>query len=253
MRVSCWVGALLLLIIAGSAELARGQTESKLDQTARANAQKLINAHIGWRTKLSSSGATVQIKEVERRGADVKYNLHVSGLPADKLYTIVNWPVNQDKPSTVIEGASLGKGGIVICAGRTPEQCEDPARKDDPVDFAFHAASGEPYRLALIAGEYRVATVIVPIPVVGSDKGCTFSVERLLPHFELAYFSGTGFPSNADLSFDSVSYSEQHAVKTKSDNSGNLQFANHACGLRPFKRNHQSDSGWNHVLAIAPI
>jgi hypothetical protein len=43
------------------------------------------------------------------------------------------------------------------------------------------------YRLALVAGDDRVAVVIVPDPITGKHKGCTLSVERLLPRFELAY------------------------------------------------------------------
>lgn len=42
-----------------------------------------------------------------------------------------------------------------------------------------------------------MAFVIVPDPIFARDKGCTLSVERLLPHFELAYFTGTGFPPTA--------------------------------------------------------
>ena len=55
------------------------------------------------------------------------------------------------------------------------------------------------------------------------------SVERLLPHFELAYFTGSGFPVNSDASFDSQSYGEKHPVKAKVDSEGNLQFV-----LMPF-------------------
>jgi hypothetical protein len=85
-------------------------------------------------------------------------------------------------------GLSIGKNGIVMCAGRTPEQCGDSSQKDDPADLAFNPAKGEPYRLALVAGDDRVSVVIVPDPITGKHKGCTLSVERLLPRFELAYF-----------------------------------------------------------------
>src|SRR6266567_2785041 len=43
-------------------------------------------------------------------------------------------------------------------------------------------------------GDNRVAVVIVPDPIFAKGKGRTPSVERLLPHFELAYFVGSGFP-----------------------------------------------------------
>ena len=55
-------------------------------------------------------------------------------------------------------------------------------------DLAFNPRKGEPYRLALVAADDRVAVVIVPDPITGRHTGCTLSVERLLPRFELAYF-----------------------------------------------------------------
>jgi hypothetical protein len=121
-----------------------------------------------------------------------------------------------------------------MCAGRTPEQCGDSSNKDDPINFAFDAAKGEPYRIALVSGDNRVTLVIVPDPITAKDKGCTLSVERLLPRFELAYFTGTGFPPNSDASFESQSYDEKHPLKTKTDGEGNLQFA-----LLPFVSGRQ--------------
>jgi hypothetical protein len=174
------------------------------------------------------------VKEVQRQGSLVKYNLYVSGLPSDELYTALSWPVTQAKPSPLIEGVSLGKDGIVMCAGRTPEQCGDSSNKDDPINFAFDAAKGEPYRIALVSGDNRVTLVIVPDPITAKDKGCTLSVERLLPRFELPYFTGTGFPPNSDASFESQSYDEKHPLKTKTDGEGNLQFA-----LLPFVSGRQ--------------
>lgn len=113
----------------------------------------------------------------------------------------------------------------MICAARTPEQCGDPSKKDDPIDFGFNPTKGEPYRLALVSGEHRAAIVIVPDPIVAKDKDCTLSVERLLPGFELAYFSGSGFPPNNEATFDSESYGERRPIKTRSDNEGHIQFA----------------------------
>ena len=153
----------------------------------------LVNGHVVWRTKLSSTGASIQAKEVERKESLVKYYLTVSGLPTDELYIMMSWPVGQQKPTTIMDGISIGKDGTLICAGRKPEQCGDASKKDDPVDFVFEPAKGEPYRLALVSGEYRAAIVIVPDPIVAKDKDCTLSVERLLPHFELAWFLGVVF------------------------------------------------------------
>jgi hypothetical protein len=215
--------ARVAFVLLGCAAFMFGQTDAEVSATEIT--QALVKGHIAWKTKLSSPGASARVKEVERKGSLVQYYLYVSGLPVDRLYTYITWPVTQAKPSTVMQGVSLGKDGIAMCAGRTPEQCGDPSAKDDPIGFAFNPAKGEPYRIALVAENYRVAIVIVPDPIMASDKGCTLSVERLLPRFQVAFFSGSGFPANAEVSFDGESYGEKHTVKTTTDSDGNLKFA----------------------------
>ncbi len=79
--------------------------------------------------------------------------------------------------------------------------------------------------------------MIVPVPIIGKDKNCTISVERLLPNFELAYISGQGFPPNSDVSFVSQSYGESHPMMTAVDGQGNLQFA-----VLPFVSGHSKGS-----------
>jgi hypothetical protein len=184
---------------------------------------------------MSTPGAFVQAREVEREGTVVKYALQVIGLPTDEVYTVMSWPVGQAQPSPLMEGVSIGKNGTVMCAGRMPEQCGDASKKDDPVDFAFNPAKGEPYRIALIAAEYRVTVVIVPDPITATDKGCTLSVERLMPKFELAYVTGSGFPPNTEASFDSESHGERRQIKEKVDSEGNLDFA-----MLPFVSGHKN-------------
>ncbi len=213
--------AVFLFVLAPIPASSQPDVETRAAEISKA----LVNGHVVWRTKLSSTGASIQAKEVERKESLVKYYLTVSGLPTDELYIMMSWPVGQQKPTTIMDGISIGKDGTLICAGRKPEQCGDASKKDDPVDFVFEPAKGEPYRLALVSGEYRAAIVIVPDPIVAKDKDCTLSVERLLPHFELAWFSGSGFPPNSEASFEGESYGEKHPIKAKSDTAGNLQFA----------------------------
>ena len=155
----------------------------------------------------------------------MKYHPRAIGLPTDELYTVMSWPVTQATPSPDMEGVTIGKDGTLMCGARAPEQCGDGSKKDDTIDFVFDAAKGEPYMLALVSGEHRAAVVIVPDPITGKDKSCTLSVVRLLPKFELAFFTGDGFPPNADATFDSESYGEKHPVATKADSEGNVQFA----------------------------
>lgn len=217
-----------LLLLASVAFLASStHTFGQTDVEARAAqiSKALVNGQRAWRSKLSSDGVSIRAKEVERREGFVKYYLIATGLPTDQLYSVMSWPVGQEKPATIMEGVSIGKDGTLICAGRTPEQCGDPSAKDDPIDFVFNPAKGEPYRLAVVAGKYRAAIVIVPDPIVGNDKNCSLSAERLLPHFELAYFTGSGFPPNAEATFDSESYGEKHQIKANADGAGNFDFA----------------------------
>jgi hypothetical protein len=217
------VGYASLAFLLAAPTLSFGQTD--VEAKAAEMSKAMVNAHIAWRSKISSAGASLQVKGVEKRGSLFKYYLTVSGLPTDRLYSVVSWPVTQKDPSGIMEGISIGKDGTLICAGRTPEQCGDPSKKDDPVDFVFEPAKGEPYRLAVVSGEHRAAIVIVPDPIVSKDKDCTLTVERLLPHFELAYFYGSGFLPNSETSFDSESYGEKRPVKAKADNDGYIQFA----------------------------
>jgi hypothetical protein len=205
--------------------------------------QSLVKRHVAWQTKLSSTGASIEAKQVARRGSWVQYHLYVTGLPSDQLYAVVTWPVRQREPSTQIEGVSLGKDGLVMCAGRTPEQCGDPSTKDDPIDFTFNPAKGEPYRLAVVSGENRAAIVIVPDPITASDKNCTLGVVRLLPGFETAYFTGSGFVPDADITFEGESYDETHPIKTRTDHDGHLRFA-----LMPFVAGHKKGTTTVHSV-----
>ena len=66
-----------------------------------------------------------------------------------------------------------------------------PTKKDDPIEFSFNAAKGEPYGMALVAGNDKAALVIVPEPIMAKDKGCVLTVERLLPHFGAGLLYGS--------------------------------------------------------------
>lgn len=118
MRPQPFSGAFLLLfaifVVAGNA-----QRESGMGAPAGQASQRFVSGHIAWKTRMSNEGASIQVKEIERRGSQVRYHFYVSGLPTDQLYNVISWPVSQANPSRVIEGASLGDGGIVMCAGRT--------------------------------------------------------------------------------------------------------------------------------------
>lgn len=201
-----------------------GNTQSGLDERSQEVTQTMLKSYIGW-PKISTPEASIEVRKVARRGPIVQYHLFVHGLPTDRLYQSQNWPINRAEPAVTMEGISIGKDGILMCAGRTKEQCGSPSQKDDPIEFTFQAAKGEPYRLAFVSGDSRVATVIVPDPIEGKDRGCTLNLVRLLPKFELAYLSGEGFPANTEVQFHIESYGEKHQLNKRTDESGKFGFA----------------------------
>jgi len=104
-----------------------------------------------------------------------------------------------------------------------------PSTKDDPIEFTFSPAKGEPYRLALVSGDNNATIVIVPDPITATDKGCTLNVVQLLPGFETAYFTGSGFAPDTEITFEGRSFDESHPIKTRTGHDGSLSFA-----LMPF-------------------
>jgi hypothetical protein len=192
----------------------------------------ILRAHTAW-LKQSSPGATLEATQVLSEGSIVQYHLFAKGLPSDGLYQVIAWPITESAPQVSMEGVSIGKDGIVMCAGRAPLQCGDSSKKDDPIEFTFSPAKGEPFRLAIVSPTSRVAIVLVPLQIEGKDKGCAISVVRLTPSFELVYATGIGFPPDSEVQFDTQSYGEQHPVTAKTDASGNLSFA-----LLPFVTGH---------------
>jgi hypothetical protein len=195
-------------------------TVAKAQERASATAQ----AHLNW-TKQTSIGATIRAEESSRHPDAVQYRLFVSGLPTDTTYTAVSWPVNGAQ-TQVMHGITIGKDGVLTCAGRTPEECGDAAKPDDAIDFTFYPQKGEPYRMLFISEhdpQSKVAIVLVPDPIKGKDKACSLAAVRLSPKFELSYITGSGFGPNAKLSFDTQSWDEKHRIPGQADADGNVQ------------------------------
>jgi hypothetical protein len=206
---------------------------SRIRAQSQVSPQEILKAHGAW-VKQSTPNASLEAKEVLRQGAAVEYHLFAKGLPSNVSYRLFTWPVTAAKPSMLMDGISIGKDGLLICAGREPDQCGDPTKKDDPVEFAFNPVKGEPLRLEIVSPSARAAIVIIPNPIQGKDKGCVLSVVRLTPNFELAYFSGSGFPPDSEVQVESQSYDEKHPITAKADAGGNVQFA-----FLPFVADHK--------------
>jgi len=167
--------------------------------------QKLMNIEVAFETMLPA-GSSIQVKETSRHGESgkdlvVKYRIYVKGAPPGALFQWIQWPVNQDEPSSPLAGITAGSDGLLICAGQKPEQCGDPAKPNDPIDFIVMPRRGEPTRVAFVAGDFKIGTVIMADPVTATDRGCTISAVRLTPKFELAFVTGTGFAPNSDVHY----------------------------------------------------
>jgi hypothetical protein len=235
MKVAAGIVALTALTFA--LFCGRAHAQESVEAQAAQLAQTLVKQHEAWRSKMSTPGASIQAKESGREDGNVQYRLYVSGLPEGRLYTVINWPVTQRTLSTAFEGVSLGKDGLVSCTGRLAGECIDPDTSPEDhgaVDFVFfHPEKGEPFRIAIGDGDSRAAIVIVPDPIAAKDKGCTLEVVRLTPGFEVAYFTGSGYPPNSQVAFDTESYKEKHAFKTTADGGGEIHFA-----VLPFVTGH---------------
>ena len=190
--------------------------------------QRLMDVEMGF-SQMVPAGMSIEAREISRKGKsgndlNVQYHIFVKGAPADALFQEIQWPVNADKPSPALVGISIGKDGILMCAGRTPDQCGDAKKPDDPIEFITMSRKGEPTRLAFISPTVKIGTVIVPEPIVANDNGCTLSSVRLTPKFELAFLSGSGYPPNTDVHYRVLSETSSDVV-VKSDSNGTIRFS----------------------------
>jgi hypothetical protein len=223
MQWSAFVVLLILMLLGGVAESQNSQTNQN-DLAQRV--QHLMDIEVGFE-QMVPSGMSIEAKEVSRKGNSgkdlvVQYHIFATGVPPDTLFKFIDWPVNADKPSARLEGVSVGKDGILMCAGRTPEQCGDPKKPDDPIEFTFMPTKGEPSRLVFVSSNVRIGTVIVPDPIEAKDKACTLRAIRLTRTFDLAFLSGTGYPPNTDVHY-TVSSEMTSNLVIKSDSNGTIR------------------------------
>jgi hypothetical protein len=212
----------LAVILRASGTLAQQVQHSQGDLNhLNQRVQQFMDLEVGFEDMVPT-GMSIEAKEVSRQGSSgnnlvVQYHIFVKGAPHETLFQQISWPVNADKPSSPLEGISVGKDGILMCAGRTPDQCGDPDKPDDPIEFTVVPIKGEPSRFAFVASNLKIGIVIVPDPITAKDKGCELSVVRLTPKFELALISGTGFTPNSDLHYRTSSETtNDHVVKSDS-------------------------------------
>lgn len=220
-----FVFALILFVLGTSAE---EWTSQSAVSSAEDTAAKLVSSTRMFLAGHSSTpGVTVALREYSRATEQgrlvVRYQAFVSGPVTSQTFSMFTWPINAKQPEKVIDGVTLGRDGIVMCAGRTPGECGSSDKPDDPVDFTFVPAPGEPMRIALVS-EDRKETIlfgVVPEPLLKGNGGCSVEAVRLLPRWELVLIRAKGFKPDESLQFSSQSYSEKHDATVKADADGN--------------------------------
>jgi hypothetical protein len=222
----------IVLALLGFCGLAKPRPSSAQEPQGNATdpmklAAGMVNVTRDWLSgKLSTAGTSVEIHEVSRSNDGgqlmVRYNVVVKGAPKDQTYTLMSWPINAAKPLEQMRGLTISATGLVVCAGRTPEQCGDSQKLDDPVDFTFLPGRGEIFRMALVSadGDAKVFFAMVPDPIIKTNGGCSLEVVRLMPRFELVLIRAKGYAPKEDLLFASKSYDESHEGQVKADTDG---------------------------------
>ncbi|MDQ2926355.1 MAG: hypothetical protein M3R43_12495, partial [Acidobacteriota bacterium] len=204
----------------------------------RARVDYLMNTHIRDVEQLVPPGWSIAAKPVAAaRGPNdtmlVQVHIFVKGAPEGTLFEQQTMPVGDDKAISAMQGISVGKDGILMCAVRSPEQCGDPKNPDDPIEFTASTIKGEPLRFLFISEAGKIGLVVVPNPVGGQNRGCTLSAVRLTPDFALALITGTGFPPNTDIHYISTPNSAGTQV-VRSNDMGVIRFS-----LLPYAKSRQ--------------
>ena len=212
------------------------QQDSDRDPLAgNAAAQRTVTATKRWLAgTMSTPGISARLREISRATVqgklEVQYHIFVTGAPKDQMYTLVDWPPNAPDPSPSIAGLSILEDGLVVCAGRATDQCnnpEKPEKKDAPVKLVFYPLDGEVYRLALVSQDQKakVFFAVIPAPIRATDNGCTLEAVTLRLKNQLVLIRGSGFQANESVVFQSKSDDQIQTREgpDKADASGEYQ------------------------------
>jgi len=223
-------GALFLL----AARLPFGQAKpakSALPKVAADTVQLMVD----WERR-SSPGAKVEARELKRTPGDdgtaVTYRFVVTGLPADKLYTLMAWePVTElADAAPVTYSLRLTPAGMVCgmagnCATRcvVGMNCGILGEAADPVVVA---AKGERKFFALLSNDGKSGAffAVTPFPITASDKNCSLNVTRAV-RSTLAVVQGSGFLPVEDVAISTSSYDVQDNSTMRADSQGHFSFA----------------------------
>lgn len=173
---------------------------------------------IEWDSK-GTPGAKAEVRLVKKDQVNGKpvmqYRLKVSGIPKNKFYKLVAWPITSVLPATMMDGLVIAADGTVGCPPDSTKSCGQ-RMKGAELTLSYTPGIGEIFRHAL-ESEDRKSSVffsIVPAPMIEHDKACSLEIVRLMPRFELALIRGKGFAPGEVLNFHTQSYQEVHNSPT---------------------------------------
>ncbi len=202
------------------------------------------NSYVVWGDGISSPGATIVLKEIGRSSSTVRYRLQAKGLPFDKTYSILSYPVTVDAPQVTMSDIIIDHQGFALCRG-TPGQTTEPGQ-DDYVDLVVIPAKGEPYRFGLVSSDgLHAFQKVVPIPNQSSDKSCGMQSVLLFANSELVFIEGTGFKPHSEVEMMASSEGESHNNKLMADGDGLVR-----ASLLPYVKGH--DKGMMTVVLKSP-
>jgi len=224
---------MVLLALVFPVDVANAQDLETTQNSVAQRVQHLMSIEVGFE-QMVPRGTSIAAKEVSRKGKSgkdlvVQYHIFVKGVPAGSLFQFLDWAANAEKPSRRLGGISVGKDGILMCAGRKPEECGDPKKLDDPIEFIALPLKGEPSRFAFVSSDIKIGIVIVPDPVEATDNACTIRLVRLTKAFDLAFLTGTGYPPNTDVHYKVFSPDMTSNLVIRADSSGTIRV-----GVVPF-------------------
>lgn len=199
-------------------------TLAPMTEQQKATMLKLANIQKHFGKELNSPGVELSLKETGRaHQADrtlVTYNLYAQGFPEGSVFTLVIFQLDSSVQQ-VMNGVTLDKNGMAICAGREGTCKSD--QPNDPIDLAIFAGKGEPKRFALVTADKskKGAISVIPFPNSTTDNGCHLESVIGTPNGELTFIQASGFDPGEELIMSGKSYDEEHrdVVKAAPDGS----------------------------------
>jgi hypothetical protein len=177
----------------------------------------------------SSLELVEKLREKDSEGRTIiHYNFKVSGLATEDTYTMEYWPIGGPSHpfQKLASGLRINKDGLIICGPQMV--CGDKKQSEYPLETAVLTAVGETNRYLLTSEKNHknwVTGIATPFPIRSNDGACQLEITRITRNGELLLFTGSGFPSNATITFQGDSAGEKKLSSAHTDERGNFQTA----------------------------